>query len=176
MALMKLTRPMVMPVDGDTLTVVADVKLSPLIVTVVMAPLASVVGDTELITGLGGVIANVTALLVPLAVVTVMLRAPVAAPGAITRVAVMRVAVTTGVPLRVMSLGRFRLAPVRFVPAMVTATLAPCAPEAGVMEVSVGGAGLTVNVTALLVPPAVVTVMFRAPIVALDAITREAVI
>ncbi len=47
----------------------------------------------------------------------------------------------------------------RLLPAMVTGTLAPCAPVFGVMLVNTGAAAVTVKVSALLAPPAVVTEM-----------------
>jgi len=82
-----------------------------------------------------------------------------------------------GVPLVVMPGGRFSVAPLRFVPAKVTPTLVPCAPDVGAMLVSVGAAGEPiVNVKALLVPPMVLTVMFCAPDAAVPEITKFAVI
>jgi hypothetical protein len=50
------------------------------------------------------------------------------------------------------------VAPERFAPASVTFTDVPTVPLLGLMEVNVGIAALTVKVTALLVPAAVVTV------------------
>jgi hypothetical protein len=67
--------------------------------------------------------------------------------------------------------------PKKFVPIRVTPTVAPRAPTFGVIEVSVGGGGvLTVNVTALLVPPLVgaVTVTFLAVCAAPAVITKLA--
>src|ERR1041385_1650452 len=75
----------------------------------------------------------------------------------------------------VMPAGTARVAPVRLVPAMVTGTLAPWAPEAGVMLVNAGAAAVTVKVTGPLAPPAVVTVMVCAPVVAVAAMARVAV-
>ena len=49
-------------------------------------------------------------------------------------------------------------------PFKVTPIVAPAAPEGLLMEVSVGMAPDTVNVTPLLVPSGVVTVIVRAPI------------
>ena len=155
---------------------VAPVRFVPLKVTGTVAPRAPEVGATELSVGAGGLTVKVTALLVPPAAVTVMLRAPVAALASITRVAVICVAVATGVPLRVRPDGRFRVEPVRFAPVKITGTVAPWTPDVGAMEASVGVGGLTVKATALLVPPGVVTVMLWAPVAALAPITREAVI
>ena len=63
-------------------------------------------------------------------------------------------------------------APVKLVPAMDTGTLVPRTPELGVIEESAGP--VTVNVTVLLVPPAVVTETVLAPSVALLAIVNVA--
>src|SRR5207302_888159 len=118
---------------------------------------------------------KVTALLAPPAVVAVMLCAPVAAFAAITRVAVIWVAVTVGAAAVVMPAGRFSVAPVRLVPVRVTATLAPTAPEVGAIEASAGRPEpTTVKVSGLLVPAGIVAVMFCAPAGALAAITRVA--
>jgi hypothetical protein len=100
-----------------------------------------------------------TALLVPVDVVTLMFWAPVAALEAITSEAEICVAVTAGLAPMLKPDGRFRVAPVRFVPVMVTGTVVPWMPDAGEMEASVGSGGVTVKVTALLVPSGVVTVM-----------------
>ena len=120
-----VTLPMVIFVEGVTLTVVDDVMFEPLMVTVVAVPRLIAVGDMEVITGAAAVTVKVTLLLVPPAVVTVMLFAPVVALAAITNVAVIRVEVTVGVPLRVIPVGRFSVAPVRFVPVKATDTVAP---------------------------------------------------
>jgi hypothetical protein len=126
--------------------------------------------------GGGGLTVKVTALLIPPWVLTVMLFASVVAAESITNEAVICVAVTVGAPLVVKPGGRFSVAPTKFVPVIVTGTVAPLTPDVGAIEVRVGAAGLTTKVTALLVPPAVVTVMFWAPVAAPGAITRFAVI
>jgi hypothetical protein len=66
---------------------------------------------------------------------------------------------------------------VKFVPVRVTRMLAlPRTPVLGAIEVSVGAGGaITVNVTALLVPPDVVTVTFLAVSAAVLAIVKVAV-
>jgi hypothetical protein len=64
----------------------------------------------------------------------------------------------------------------KFVPVSVTGTLVPWTPLAGLTEASVGAGGFTVNTTALLVPPLVVTVTFAAPVAALAALVNVAVI
>lgn len=62
----------------------------------------------------------------------------------------------------------------KFAPVTVTGKLVPRAPDTGENEVIVGpGGAVTVNVTALLVPPGVTTVTFLAP--AVPAITQFAV-
>ena len=81
----------------------------------------------------------------------------------IASVAVIWVAETTGAALAVTPVGRFRVAPLRDVPLRISDTLVPCTPVAGVMLVNTGVGGLTVKVTAALVPPRVVTVMLLAP-------------
>src|SRR3954451_572054 len=113
-------------------------------------------GFTEAIVGSapGATTVKVTGPVVPPAVVAVMDCAPRVALAAITKVAVIWVAVTVGAAAVVMPVGRVSVAPVRFVPVMVTATLDPCTPELGAIEASVGVAAVTVNVKALLVPPA----------------------
>ena len=76
----------------------------------------------------------------------------------------MGVTITTADPV-------FRLVPVR-----VTTTALPRAPVVGVIEVSVGEGASTVNVTALVVPPGVVTVTLLAFGVAPFEIMKVAVI
>ncbi len=158
-ALIKVMAPMEMPVTGVTRTVVVGVKLLPLMVTVVVAPRGIALGEIEVITGAGAVTVKVRALLVPPGVVTDTLCAPMVALAAMINVALTEVAVDV-TPVAVMSEGRLRVAPLRRVPVKVTETLVPCVPELGLMALSVGTPGVIVNVTALLVPPGVVTVMF----------------
>ena len=61
-------------------------------------------------------------------------------------------------------------------PLMVTGTLVPCTPTFGLMLVRVGPGAVTVKVTALLVPPAVVALMLCGPCVAVAAMARMVVI
>src|SRR6516164_8915712 len=89
------------------------------------------------------------------------------------KVAVIEVDVTV-TPLTVMAVSALMVAPVRFVPAMVTPTAVPCVPLLGVIEVS-AGAGFTVNVTALLVTPPAVTVTLCGPVGAVPAMVNVAV-
>jgi len=60
----------------------------------------------------------------------------------------------------------------KLAPFKVTPIVAPAAPEGELMEVSVGMAPDTVNVTPLLVPSGVVTVIVRAPIDAAPEMER----
>jgi len=83
----KVRVPTVIPVDGDTAAVVVDVKLKPLIVTVVPTPRESVDGEIEVMRG-AVVTVKVRALLVPPLVVTLILRPPVVALEEMTSVAV----------------------------------------------------------------------------------------
>ena len=64
----------------------------------------------------------------------------------------------------------------KFVPVRVTGTLAPWTPLAGAIAVRVGAAALTVKTTGAVVPPVVVTVTLRAPVVAVAAMVNVAVI
>lgn len=122
---------------------------------------------------------NVTALLVPPIVVMVTFLAVVAAVAVIEKVAVTDVSLTT---VRLVTPTPppgtvIAVAPVSPVPVRVTVMAAPPrTPELGAIEVSVGtGGGITVNVTALLVPLGVVTVTFLADNAAVAAIVKVAV-
>src|SRR5436309_1098735 len=81
-----------------------------------------------------------------------------------------------GVPVTVTPVGRFNVDPSRLVPMIVAGTLVPWTPVAGAMLVSTGVGGLMVKVSALLVPPVVVTVMDFAPVAAVAVIAKVAVI
>lgn len=87
--------------------------------------------------------------LVPADVVTVTLAAPGLALAAMANVAVIWVALATCTLLTVIpAFATFTVAPeTKFVPVNVTFTLAPCAPLAGLIEVSVGGELTTVPLT-----------------------------
>ena len=63
----------------------------------------------------------------------------------------------------------------KLLPVRVTGTLAPWTPPEGLIEVSVGIGGFTVNTAGALVPPLVVTVTFAVPGAALAAIAIVAV-
>ena len=66
--------------------------------------------------------------------------------------------------------------PWKLMPVRVTAWVVPASPVVGLIEVRPIGGTVTVKVTALLVPPAPVTVTFPAPAVAPAAMLRVAVI
>jgi hypothetical protein len=69
-------------------TVPPFMKFDPVIVTATVVPRSPEVGEIFVITGAGGLTVNeADVVLVPVGVVTVMLRTPVAAAGAIVRVA-----------------------------------------------------------------------------------------
>jgi hypothetical protein len=66
------------------------------------------------------------------------------------------------------------VAPVRPVPVMVTGTVVPRNPVVGIIDVSEGGT--TVNVSALLGPPNVVTIILLAPSPVAAVVAKVAVI
>src|SRR5438105_1014034 len=101
-------------------------------------------------------------LLMPLGVVTVMLAGPSRALGKATRLAVICVLVVTRLVM-VMPARTFSVAPFRLVPVRTTGWLTPITPVAGAIADSVGTGCRIVNVTALLAPPGVVTVMLCGP-------------
>jgi hypothetical protein len=77
--------------------------------------------------------------------------------------------------LNVIPVRELMIAPVRFVPVSVTPTVVPCTPLTGEIPLSVGRAVVTVNVTALLVPPGVVTVTLCGPVAAVLEMLNVAV-
>jgi hypothetical protein len=162
------------------LTVAPLTKFVPVRVTGTAVPCSPLFGLTDVSVGAGGrFTVNGTPLLVPPAVVTVTLLAPVAAVPEIVNVAVICVPLTTVTLLTVIPLlpGLTVVAPVtKFVPVSVTDTAVPCAPLFGLTVVRVGAGGFTVNGTPLLVPPFVVTVALLAPVAAVPEIVNVAVI
>jgi hypothetical protein len=160
-----------------TFTAVAPVRLVPVRVTAGAVPCVPELGAIEVSVGAGAdeFTVNVLVLLVPLGVVTLTVWAPVVALDAIVQVAWTVVAVGVPVITQVtpVPLTFTAVAPVRLVPVRVTAGAVPCVPDVGAIEVSVGIVP-TVNVTVLLVPPGVVTLTFRGPSAALDAIVQFA--
>lgn len=123
---------------------------------------------------------KVIALLVPPGVITRTVLGPVVAPEGIVISAVSEVELrTTTLPATtpVPPIDRLVPAAVKLVPVTVTDTTVPRAPDAGVIDATVGGGGLiTVNVTALLVPPDVATVTFLAVSAAKGPTVKVAVI
>jgi hypothetical protein len=162
----------VMPVPAVTL--VAPVKSTPVRVTLLIVwPRRPTLGLTDV--SAGAFTVKVTALVVPMGVVTVTFRAVVPAPDEMTKFAVTVVALVlvmvavTPVPDTVTA-----VAPVKLLPVRVTATVLPRYPEVGLMEVSVGPC--TVNIKELLVPLGVVTLTVLAPVAAVVVMTNVAVI
>jgi hypothetical protein len=162
-----------------TVTVVApEMKLVPVKVTVGEKPAMLEFGDTLVSVGAGGRTVNVCALLVPPAVVTVTLRAVVAAAESIMNVAVKDVPLETLTvfPVTPVPLIVTVVAPMmKLVPVKVTPGAAPTTPVFGETALRVGGAGRTVNVCEPLVPAAVVTVTPRAVVAAAGSIVNVAV-
>jgi len=163
----------------EAVTLVAPVRFVPVSVTGTVVPLTPVLGVIDVRVGAGAeTTVNVTVLLAPPGVVMETVRAESVAVAETANVAVTLVGPTTVKPLTVTPVPEtvIAVAPVRFVPVRVIGTVAPCAPEVGAIEVSVGAPGeVTVNVTVLLGPPGVVMVTVRAETVAVPAIVKVAV-
>jgi hypothetical protein len=147
----------------DTVTPVAAPRFVPVMVTGTVAPRAPLLGEIPVTVGAR----TVNALLrvaMPLRFVTVTFLAPVPAPAEMVNVAVTVLALTTLTLLAVTpppdTLTVGGLAPIPD-PVMVTGTAVPRTPEFG--ETPVTAVFAMVNVTALLVPPGVVTVTFLVP-------------
>lgn len=165
--------------DPDTTTLVpVPVKFVPVSVTGTAVPRKPELGAAEISVGKGGrTTVKVTALLVPLTelvIFTVLVVSPALA--VMEKVAVTVVSSTTVILLTLTPLPEtvIPLAPVKPLPVNVTEALVPRSPVLGAMEVSNGPC--TLNVCALLVPLDVVTLTFRALIVALAAMVKVAVI
>src|SRR5207248_8215286 len=131
-------------------------------ITGTLAPALPVTGAMVVSVGAGALMVKTTALLAPAAVVAVTFLGPTAALAAITKVALICVAVVL-VTVTVTPAMALRVAPVRFVPVRTTGTVTPSLPATGAMLVSVGADELTVKSTALLEPPSVVTDTLRGP-------------
>jgi hypothetical protein len=157
------------------------VKLVPLIVTGTLLPPTPVFGVIEASVACGALpIVNSKALLVtPPGLVTATFLVPVVVVAEMLNVAVIVVSLTTVNAVTVIPPPPVTLipfAPVKLVPVRVTATLLPLKPEFGAIEVRVGGGGfVTVNVTALLVPPGVVMLTFLAVSAAPPVMVKVAV-
>jgi len=167
---------MVKPFAGAVMWMVvpAAVKPVPVKTTACPTPRVPEAGVIEARVGVPGrTTVNVTGVVVPAGVVTVTFLAVSAAVAEMVKVAVMVVSFTT------VKLGTVMppppppppetftdVAPVRLTPVRVTVSLVPLAPVFGAIENSPAGGTVTVNVTALLVPPGPVVVTFLAPGVA----------
>jgi hypothetical protein len=158
-------------------TTAPERKFAPVKVTPTLVPTAPDAGLTELSEGGGGLIVNGTAPLAPPDVVTVTLPAPIGALAAIVNVAVIWLALTTATLLTETPAGAETAVPgTKLLPLSVTVTAEPAIPDTGVIALSPGGGGTMVNTAAGDVPPAVVTVTFTVPNVALAGIVKVAVI
>jgi hypothetical protein len=153
-------------------------KFVPVNVTGTLVPCTPLFGPTEVSVGAAAFTVNVTPPLFCPPDVTVTVSPPVGAPAAIWNVAVICVVLTTTTPLTVTPLPlTFTVEPApKFVPVNVTGTLVPCTPLAGLTELSVGAAAVTVNVIPPLFCPPDVTVTISPPVLAFAAIVNVAVI
>jgi hypothetical protein len=124
------------------------------------------------------VMVSVRAVLVPPAVFTVTSRAPVAAAAPIVRPTVRAVLFCTDTCPTVMPApltATVVALSMKFVPVSVSDVVVPAAAVVGLIAVSVGAGGTTVNVRSGLVPPVdVVSVSFREPSGAVAAIVNVA--
>jgi len=150
----------------DTLTAVAPVRFAPVRVTATVLPRTPDDGTTNWSVGPTTVKTSDAVIgEVPDPVVMRTFLAPSAAvvPPAMVKVAVAVSGLKTERPLTVtpVPLTVTPVAPVKFVPVIVTGTTVPRTPDFGATEVTVGaGSAMMVNATALLVPPGAVTVTF----------------
>jgi hypothetical protein len=148
---------------------VPPARLVPVSVTGTAVPTKPVVGLIAVRLGAVALMtAKFTVPLVPPGVMTATVYAPIGAVAATARLAVAVVALVTLKPLTVTPVPDTAraVAPVRLVPVRVMGTMAPCAPEAGLIldRVGAGGGVATVNVTELLVPFGVTTVTVLSPV------------
>src|SRR2546426_42093 len=119
------------------------------------------------------VVVNDIALLVPDAVLTVSDAVPGSPTITSSAVAVVALETTTLPTMMPVPLAVTVVAPsTKFDPVRVTGTLVPRGPDDGLIASSAGTPGTTVNMRALLVPPAVLTVMLRGPGAALGRIPK----
>jgi hypothetical protein len=129
----------VMPlaVPPDTTTLVAFCRPVPVMVTGTAVPRTPPVGLIEVM--VGEITVKLTAVVVPLGVVTVTAWLPRVAVAAMTKVAVIDVLLVSVKALTVMPPATFtEEAAVRFVPVMITTTVEPWNPKEGLMAVSMG--------------------------------------
>lgn len=155
-------------------TAVTPVRFCPEMLTANLLPAFPEVGEIE-VTAMSPTVKPLNGDVVPAGVVTVTVRKPGAAPGAIVTTAVTLVDVheeisaVTPVPLNAMLAAPVRLSPVR-----VAATAVPGAPDVGEMEVIVG-AETVKPLNGGVAPPAVVTVTVREPAAAAGEIVKIAI-
>src|SRR5476649_1066924 len=150
---------------------VPSVRPVPVRTTGTVAPVPPVLGARLASTGIGPVIVNTTALVVPFTSVAVTLTGPTVALAAMVKVAVTEPAVATTFVTAIFGAVTV-VTPARLVPARVTVKgVEPALAVLGVMLVS---AGRIVNDTVLLVPPGVVIEMFFGPAATVEAMTSEA--
>src|ERR1039457_7195191 len=116
-------------------TLVAPVKVVPVMVTTVPPAGEPESGLTEVTVGSGLYVYSVLAGVVPTGVVTMTLAAPAAPAGV---VAVIVVAFTTATPVAAAPPKVTPVAPVKVVPVMVTLVPPAVGPEFGLTEVTVG--------------------------------------
>jgi hypothetical protein len=161
-------------------TVEPAVKFVPVSVTPTTVPCRPDAGLIDDSVGAAAPTENVTAPLVPPELETVTFRAPTTAVELIVNVVVIDVEFTTVTgPTVTSALLVETVEPaIKFVPVSVTPTTAPCMPDAGLIDDSVGTAEPepTENVTAPLVPPELETVTFRVPCAAVELIVKVVVI
>jgi hypothetical protein len=155
----------------DTFTAVAPVKMVPVrVITKPLPPVAWEVGLIEPSVGPFTVNRGVLASIVVMPIGVVALTALATSPAVAVMVHVALIVVAVGVPVMVQvtpvptAPAATAVAPVRFVPVMVTATVEPRAPDEGVIEFNVGP--VTVNTWELLIPVGDVTVTCLAVVVA----------
>ena len=163
------------------LTAVAPVRYVPVMITAaIVCPWMPELGDAEVTVGGAAFTVNPDDFVpVPPGVVTETVRVPVAAPDAMVILAVIWVELLTVNEFTVISEPKLMgVAPVRYVPVMITADkVCPWMPEFGDAEVTVGGAAFTVKPAALVpVPLGVVTETVRAPVEAPEVMVILAVI
>lgn len=162
----------------ETVTAVAPDRFVPVSVSAIAVPCVTGLGDTSV--SVSPMTVKVCVPLVPPGVFTLTVLAVSPALTVIVKVAVIVVALTTVTALTLTpDPDTDTVVPVvvKLVPVSVTGTLVPRSPLSGVIDVSVGLAGVTtVNVTVLVVPSAaVVTLTFLALRVAEDVTVNVAV-
>src|ERR1044072_6697766 len=158
--------------------VAPETKFVPVKVTGTEVPAVPELGVIELRVGGGRRTVKALGALVPWVVVTVTLLAPVAAPAAMAKVAVICEELTTLTLLTVIS--GLELATVararKLEPLMVTGTELPRTPLDGLRELMPGRGAVMAKVAGALVPLVVVTVTLKLPTEALAAMAKVAVI